>query len=270
MIYAVEGFGKTSISAKSPKPIFIQSSGETGLETLIQAGMLPETPRFPECTSFREVLDAIDTLLEEDHPYRTLVMDTANGAERLCHESVCVRDFGGDWGEKGFASYGKGPDVAMADWLMLLQKLDKLREKKKMTIFLLFHAKIVTFKNPVGSDFDRYQPDVHKTTWGATAKWADAILFGNFDVVVDSKGKAKGKGTIKRRVMYTERSAAFDAKNRMGLAIEIDMGDSPDEAWAALAGALKEARAAHANPPAATTVPGPGAQIPRVEEESRP
>lgn len=211
---------------------------------MIQAGILAETARFPECNSWREVNESIDVLIEDEHPYRTLVVDTINGCERLCHEMVCVRDFGGDWGEKGFASYQKGPEVAIADWLLFLQKLDKLREQKKMTIFLLAHTKVTTFKNPEGADFDRYQPDLNKWTWGATAKWADAILFGNFDVVVDTKRKndTKGKGVIKRRVLYTERSAAFDAKNRMGLPPEIDMGDSADEAWSNLAGALKEAR----------------------------
>jgi hypothetical protein len=250
VLHAVEGWGKTSLAAKAPKPIFVQSRGETGLETLVQAGMLPETPRFPECKSWRDILDAVDVLTEEDHPYKTFVLDTGNGAERLCHEAVCVRDFGNDWGEKGFLSYGKGPEVSVADWLLLLQKLDKLRETKRMTIFVLFHTRVTGFKNPEGADYDRYQPEMHKTTWAATAKWADAILFGNFETVVDTKRKsdAKGKGTIKRRVLYTERSAAFDAKNRMGLPIEIDMGDSPDEAWGNLSGALKEARAARTAP----------------------
>lgn len=246
MLHAVEGWGKTSLAAHAPKPIFIQSRGETGLETLIQSGMIADTPRFPECNTWREITEAVDALTEEEHSYKTLVVDTINGGERLCHEAVCVRDFGGDWGERGFASYGKGADVSVSDWLMLLQKLDKLRDTRKMTIFLLAHTKVTTFKNPEGADFDRYQADMHKTTWAATSKWADAILFGNFDVVVDTKrrGDTKGKGTIKRRVLYAERSAAFDAKNRMGLDIEIDMGSSADEAWANFSNSLKAAREA--------------------------
>jgi hypothetical protein len=41
-----------------------------------------------------------------------------------------TRDFGGDWGDHGFLSYGKGPKVSIADWLLLLQKLDKLRTRR--------------------------------------------------------------------------------------------------------------------------------------------
>src|SRR6185312_1457365 len=194
MLYAVEGWGKTSLAAKTPKPIFIQSRGETGLETLIQSQLLPETPSFPEAHNWSDITDAVDLLLAEDHPYRTLVIDTLNGAERLCFEHVCVRDFGGDWGERGFASYGKGPQVAVADWLMFLQKLDRLRTEKKMTIFALSHAKVTTFKNPEGADYDRYQAEMDKNIYGVTSKWADAILFGNFQVTVNTKRASDGKG----------------------------------------------------------------------------
>lgn len=243
-MHAVQGFGKTSFGAYFPKPIFLQSRGETGLETLIEAGMIPETPRFPSCNSWREANDAVDLLTDEDHPYKTLVVDTINGCERLCHEMVCERDFGGEWGDKGFASYQKGPEVAMSEWLLFLQKLDKLRSQRKMTVLLLAHTKVQTFKNPLGTDYDRYQADLNKWTWGATDRWADVVLFGNYEVVVDTKRRndAKGKASSQRRMIYTERTAAYDAKNRLGLPPEIDMGDSAAEAWANFSGAVKEAR----------------------------
>ena len=51
----------------------------------------------------------------------------------------------------------------------------------------------------------------------------------------------KGKGG-KSRVLYTEYSPAFDAKNRLGLPPVLDMGSNGTEAWANLVGAIKEAR----------------------------
>ena len=244
LLYAVEGFGKTSLAAKTPKPIFIKYREETGLDTLIENGLLPPTPSFPAAQTWQDVNDAIDSLLTEEHPFRTLAIDTLNGLERLCFEYVCQRDFGGDWGERGFASYGKGPQVAVAEWLLLLQKLDRLRNEKKMAIFALAHSKITTFKNPAGADYDRYQADMDKNTYGVTSKWADAILFGNFEAVVNTKrtGDTKGKAVDTVRVMHTERGPAFDAKNRLGLSAEIEMGASADEAWANFSAELKNAR----------------------------
>jgi hypothetical protein len=245
VFHAVEGFGKTSLGAQTKKPIFIQTAGETGLETLIESGRLPEIPHFPAFQHWEDIIGAIETLRVDDHPYRTLVMDTANGAEALCHQFICNRDFNGDWGEKGFASYKTGYEVSLPEWTNLLMALDRLRVERKMTIFLLCHTKVKPFRNPEGADYDRYTVDMHDKTWGLTHKWADAVFFGNFSVTVKTKssnaqtGKATG-GTS--RVLYTERQAAFDAKNRFGLAPEIDLGNSPEEAWGNLMEAFKIAR----------------------------
>jgi hypothetical protein len=245
ILHAVEGWGKTSFGAHTPKPIFIQTGGETGLETLIDAGRLPEVPHFPAVPTWEELLGAIETLTVEEHPFRTAVIDTMNGAEMLCHKFICDRDFDGEWGNKGFGSYNKGYEVALPEWTLFLNALDRLRIERKMTVIALTHTKVKPFRNPEGADYDRYQPDVHEKTWGLSHKWADCVLFGNFDVTVqtDKADSKRGKGAGgKFRMMYTERSAAYDAKNRLGLASEIEMGNSAAEAWAAFMTAVKAGR----------------------------
>lgn len=247
ILHAVEGWGKTSFGAQTPKPIFIEVGKETGLETLIDNGLVADTPHFPAVQDWAGLLGAIEALTVEDHPYKTCLIDTINGSETMCHELVCHRDFGDDWGEKGFASYGKGPEIALPEWRIFLNALDRLRETKRMGIMLLCHTKVKTFKNPEGADYDRYQPDMHEKTWGLTHKWADAVFFGNFEVSVEQGRKVdlmkKGKGIGgNHRLMYTQRSAAYDAKNRLGLPPEVDMGDSAPAAWTNFANELKAAR----------------------------
>lgn len=239
ILHGLEGWGKTSFAAQFPNPIFLQSKGETGLETLIDANQLPETPHFPECKTWEEMLAALDFLATENHTFKTLVIDTVNGSERLCHEYVCRRDFGDDWTDKGFLSYNKGYEVSLSEIRGFLGKLDDVRAAKRMTVFLLCHTKVKNFKNPDGPDYDRYQPDMHEKTWGLVHKWADVVLFGAFSTtVVGQRGKEevdvskRGKGTGGQgRVLYTSRRAAWDAKNRLGLGEEIDMGNSPAEAY---------------------------------------
>jgi hypothetical protein len=70
------------------------------------------------------------------------------------------------------------------------------------------------------------------------------VLFANFVAHVDArKGDAKGKAKGgSRRVLYTTRTAAFDAKNRHGLPEQIDGGHSAAEAWANFAGALQASK----------------------------
>lgn len=251
IIHGTEGWGKTSFAAQTPAPIFIQSHGETGLETLIDAGRLPEVPHFPETHSWEELMDNIEALTADEHPYKTLVIDTLNGAERLCHNHVCHRDFRDVWGDQGFMGYMRGYEVSLSDWRELLSALDRLREKRRMGIVALVHTKVKTFKNPEGPDYDRYSPDLHDKTWSLSHKWADCVLFGNFEVAYTAvqenkktgaeRGKAVG-GNI--RMMYTERHASYDAKNRLGLPGEIEMGASAAEAWTNFAAALKSGRMA--------------------------
>ena len=249
VLHGQEGVGKTSFGAYAPKPIFLQVKGEAGLETLLDAGQLPETSHFPgETQDWNELLQQIKWLLTADHDHKTLVVDTLGGAETLCHEHVCKRDFGGRLAaeENGFLSWGKGPKVALMDWRQLLNGFDKLRTEKNMAILALCHTEKIPFKNPEGPDYERYEPAfIYRPTWGVTHKWADCILFMNFHTTIEtasknaSKGKAKG-GQV--RMIHTVRHAAYDAKNRFGLPEEIDAGESGKEAWNNFATALTDAR----------------------------
>jgi hypothetical protein len=126
--------------------------------------------------------------------------------------------------------------------------LDELRAARRMTIFMLAHTKVKPFKNPTGPDYDRYMPDMHEKTWGLTHKWLDATFFGNFEVVVQMASKTsditkKGKGTGgTARMLYTQRTAAYDAKNRFGLPEEIEMGESSSEAFTNLTTEIKNSK----------------------------
>lgn len=238
---AIEGLGKTSFAAQAPAPIFLMARGETGLETLIDANRLPETPHFPEIQSWTETLAALEAIRTKEHQYKTVVLDALNGFERLCHEHVCAASFNNDWTDKGFASYGKGPDVALPEWRMFLSLLDRIREERRCAVICLAHVRVKTFKNPEGPDYDRYTADMNEKTWGLTHRWADIVLFGNFVIEsVKERGELRGKGRGgQQRMAYTERHAAWDAKNRHGLPEEIDLGDSPAEAWSNFVKALK-------------------------------
>src|SRR5215831_12187369 len=88
-LHAKPGWGKTSFAAQAPKPVFLQTKGETGLETLIESRQLPPTAHLPEILNWGDLLSAVKFLRTEPHEFKTLVIDTMPGAERLCYEFVC-------------------------------------------------------------------------------------------------------------------------------------------------------------------------------------
>lgn len=249
VLHGTEGVGKSSFAAYAPGVIVMQTRGETGLETLIDAGQLPETPHFEGAAeNWGQVLQQMAWLLKADHKYRTFVLDTLNGVSRLCHEMVCARDFNNDWGETGFLGWNRGARTALADWRQFLNGLDQLRIQRGMSVLALCHTAKVTFKNPEGADYDRYEPALDNHAWELTKKQADSILFYHFHTIVETekragkkptKGKASG-GQL--RFLHTVRHATYDAKNRYGLPEEIDAGNSGKEAWDNFAQAMIEAR----------------------------
>lgn len=242
LIHAVQKWGKTSFAAQAPKPIFFLAPGEDGLLTLIDNGELPETPyldaQVKTFTDLKAHLRSI--LLAEKWPFSTLVIDTLNGIEPLLINHCIEKDFEGS--RKNYDAWNKGQKTFLGEYIKeLLSILDEIRLRKNMAIILICHSQVKTFTNPEGPNYDRWEPTLVKEFWALVDRWVDAILFGNFEVLVDAAPKqAKGKGMGgQTRIIYTERHAAYDAGNRLGLPPEIDCGATPQEAWANFKNALK-------------------------------
>jgi hypothetical protein len=242
--YGPPGIGKTSLGAAFPGCVFLIDDQEDGISTLKASQLVAEDiPVLPPADSWTHVMDVVDNLQYGEHNYKTLVIDTIGGMERLLHAHVCETEFKGDWGERGFASYAKGYEVSLPKWREFLVSLDRLRTERNMAIVMLAHSLVKPFRNPQGEDYDRFVLDMHHKTWGTTHKWADMVLFLNYFTIVQKEkgGKAKGKGG-QSRIMHTEYQAVFDAKNRHNLPAEIDMGSSGQEAYSNLVDAIKAAR----------------------------
>lgn len=242
VLCAVEGWGKTTFGAHAPNPVILMARGERGYLNLLSRGRVPSIPAV-EITDKHEnaekedrgwylLLEWLDSFIADPEDRKTLVVDALGGMERLCHEFVCKTQFHNDWGEHGFASYQKGYDVSIGEWLKMLQRLEKIQRMHGIAIVLLGHSRIKTFKNPMGADYDRYVCDIHDKTWGVTAKQASCVLFGNFYTTVDTEGQSKGKGIGgTTRLIYTERRAAWDAKNQYGMKEQFKVGTDPKEVW---------------------------------------
>jgi len=240
--YGPPGVGKTSLGAAIPGCVFLIDDNEDGINTLKAGGLAKEgVPVMPPASAWQDVLGSLDALATGKHDHKCLVLDTLGGMERLCHEYICQTQFKGDWGEKGFSSYARGYEVALPEWRLFLNALDKCRVRG-MSILALTHSIVKPYKNPEGEDYDRFTPDMHHKTWGLTHRWADMVLFLNYYVeTVKERGdhKAKGRGG-QQRTMYTEYHAAYEAKNRSGLPTEIDMGNNGNDAWNNLRTALRK------------------------------
>jgi len=239
IIMGPPGVGKSSLAGNIPGAVAMPFTQENSFALLKKSGAVPsDLAILPAPQTWDQALEMIEELTTGKHSYKCLVIDTLSCLENLCHTSVCNREFHGDWGDRGFQAYHRGYEISLADWREMLNALDRLRDEKGMSIVMLEHVHVKPFKNPEGGDYDRYQATCHPKTWMQTHRWADAVLFFNYYVEVDESGnRAKGRGGH-ARVLYTQYTAAFDAKNRFGLDPEIEAGDSGKEAWENLRSAI--------------------------------
>lgn len=207
LVYGTEGIGKSTFAAAAPSPIFL--AAEDGTAQL-------DIARFPEPKSWREVFDAIEELTEGAHEFKTLVVDTLDWLEPLCWQAVCERS---RWKSIEDGGYGKGYVAALDEWRVFLARLERLRERRQMHIIFLAHSWVKTFKSPDTDDFDRYELKVHTKAGGLLKEWADAVLFARYETFshTDEKTKRVKGVSTGARVLHTQRTAAWDAKNRYDL-----------------------------------------------------
>jgi len=214
-VYGVEGIGKTTFAAQFPDPLFIDTEGGT-------AHM--DVKRLPKPDAWIELLSEVDWVYNHPDCCKTLVIDTADWAERLCNEAVCAMN---KVESIETFNYGKGYVFAQEEFGRLLDKLELVR-KQGIHILIVAHALMRKFEQPeeLGA-YDRWELKLSKKIAPMVREWVDALLFVNYKVLVvnvDNKGAAKGKNKVQggKRVMYTAHHSCWDAKNRFGLPEEAE------------------------------------------------
>lgn len=216
VIYGPEGVGKSTFAARAPKCVMLGM--ERGLSEIKGAH------RFPQAGRWDEVLDSIEFLLSAEHPYESLAIDTLDWLEPLCWAHAC--DIGNEKGKQDSIEafgYGKGYNAAVDHWRTLLARLDELQAKRSMNVILVAHAEPKTFKNPLDEDYDRFVGTIHHKAWGLMKQWAKEVLFANYEsYTIEKSGRVRGVSSGKR-IIHTEYSAAFDAKNRHGLPAKLPL-----------------------------------------------
>lgn len=212
VIYGPEGIGKSTFASHFPDPLFLDIEDGTGHL---------DVKRINDISSWSMLLSILQQVGQE-RPCKTLIVDTADWAEKLCIQHVCavnrktsIEDFG----------YGSGYVKLLQEFTHLLDALTSLANSGINTV-LLAHAQIRKFEQPdeMGA-YDRWELKLNKKTTAQTAavvkEWSDALLFINYKTMVVDDGQGHKKGVGGKRVMYTQHASVWDAKNRWGLPMEV-------------------------------------------------
>ncbi len=224
LVYGIDGVGKSSFAAEAPNPIFL--GPEKGTDFL-------DVARFPSPKKWTDTEVALKELANEKHDYQTLVVDTLDWMEPLLHKHICdtykVKSI-----ELAAGGYGKGYIEAVNEWLKFKEGLEEIRDKKGMNIVLLGHCDITNFQDPNNQiAYNRYELKLHKKASALFREYVDAVLFATYEVFSKKEGSQLSVFSEGDRVLFTERRPGFDAKNRFGLPLKIDLG------WSSLVDAIE-------------------------------
>lgn len=214
VLYGTDGIGKSTFASKTPYPLFIDTEDSTKYLNVRRVDPSPK--------NWAELANYVMEVAKSDVELcKTLVIDTADWAERMCIKHICdkAQKTGiEDWG------YGKGYTYVYEEFGKLLNVLTDIANKG-INVLLIAHAVLKKFEQPdENGSYDRYTLKLNDSPKTSIAnlvrEWADIVLFANYKTyVVDVDGKKKAQGG--QRVMYTTHHPAWDAKNRFGLPEEL-------------------------------------------------
>ena len=241
-IFYKEGMTKPTldqiISGKRPKPLRVLIYGPGGIGKSYWAAQWRNSLVLDiedglggiDCASlplkgaeWATVIDALEMLANEEHEYKTVVIDSLDWLERLMHLDICI--------QRGCASigdiqYGAGYVQALTYFEKLVKHLEDLREQG-MNIVLICHAATKEVKDPTAQLHNKWQLALHKQAAEKMYQWSDCTLFAKQEITIltekkDFGGQRKRAGGGERR-MYCNDSPTYQAKNRYDLPDEMPL-----------------------------------------------
>ena len=211
VIYGPEGIGKTSLAAKHPDPVIIDTEGGTAHMDVRRIGK-PQT--------WEELISIIKEVAATPGICKTLVIDTADWAEQLATTFICnkykqnsIESFG----------YGKGYTYLSEEFARFLAACD-LCIAAGINVVITAHAKMRKFEQPdeMGA-YDRWEMKLSKQSAPLLKEWCDHLLFCNYQTFVVTSENDTKKAQGGKRVIYTAHHPAWDAKTRATLPEVVDL-----------------------------------------------
>jgi hypothetical protein len=202
--------GKSTFAASAPNAVgIITEDGLSGIDA----------NAFPLATSMDDVYAAISTLLNDEHDFQCVFIDSLDWMEPLVHAHVCRAN---GWKDIEAPGFGKGYIAAAAEWKTLLDGLEALRRERGMAVVLICHVKQQRIESPTHEGYDAYVLKLNNRAGALVEEWADIVGFAAHRITLKKTDGSFGSKETKalkssERMLFLEPHPAYPSGSRFGL-----------------------------------------------------
>ena len=213
ILYGRNGIGKSRFALKAPNPIFLDLD-----ENIYELSVSSNKTFGVSIKTYDDVMAFLGTLFNQDHEFKTLVVDSLSSLEKLVIEKVLK-----DNKVSSLASfqYGQGYQKMMPLWDQFLEKLKNLWEHKKIMVIMLAHFKEKREEHLTGASYMQYQINLYEKASELLRNWCSCVLFADDEIELKDEtvefNRKISKVSKSTRVLHTDGGTTFLAKNTYNL-----------------------------------------------------
>ena len=219
ILYGRNGIGKSLFASCASSPIFLDLD-----ENIYELPVSSNKTLGVTIKTYDDVMAFLGTLFNQDHEFKTLVVDSLSSLEKLVTERVLK-----DSNASSLASfqYGQGYQKMMPLWEQFLQKLKNLWEHKKITIILLAHFKEKREEHLTGISYMQYQINLYEKASELLRNWCSCVLFAEDEIELKDEtvefNRKISKVKSSTRILHTDGGTTFLAKNTYNLPAKLPL-----------------------------------------------
>lgn len=213
------GMGKTSLAATFPKPIFIRA--EDGIQA-IPDDVRPDA--FPVLSNAEDLWDQLKALIQEDHDYKTLVIDSVTQLDTVFTSFIVDTDPKKPRTiNQALGGYGAGFDALSAMHARVRKAAGMLNERKGMHIVFLAHCETKTIELPDQDPYTRYDIRMHKKSVSHYVDNVDLVGHVKLETFTRGDGERKKAFSDGTRLLVCYAAAAQVSKNRYNITEDLPL-----------------------------------------------
>lgn len=220
------GTGKSSLAATFPKPIFMRAEdGVARIPANIRPAALPVIKTETDCW------DQLKALLNDEHDFKTLVIDSVSALDRVFVQSIMDRDGKAKSINQALGGYGAGFSALASMHQRVRKAAEYLRERRGMNTVFIAHAEVDRVSPPDADDYSRYSLRItHSKSLPPYVDDVDMVGFlRQRTFIKGDDGERKKAISTDDRELVCHLTAANVSKNAFGInePLPVKLGENP-------------------------------------------